>query len=276
MQASSPRYLVEDIPSFLEFLWHHWGLDFSAYNEASVKRRLRRTMVGLRQENLHQLQEYLSQRPNGRSLFIERFMVQITELFREPESLRSLSQVVFPGWQEREEVQILMMGCSSGEEVLSLAIMLREQGLLNRCRITACDIDEMALRRAQKPSVSRSDLPQAQQAYRQAGGRFYLDHYYTTVSSRAYFDPQLLENVNFQPADLVHFLPDRSYDLIWCKNLLIYFDPAYQNHLIGHLHSCLAPRGILALGERESVNFYEDHRRLHPLSELHRLYQSKR
>lgn len=276
MLASVQPGLQEDTAPFLDFLWNRWGLDLSVYNDASVKRRLRRTMVGLRKENLSQLRDYLDHQPDGRTLFIERFTVHVTEMFREPEALHALAQVVFPGWQEREQVSILMMGCSSGEEVTSLAIMLREQGLHENCHITACDLDELTLRRAQKPSIRRDDLPRAQKAYRQAGGRFFLDQYYTTVSSRAYFDPQLLKQVSFETADLVHFIPERKYDLIWCKNLLIYFEPTHQNRLIGHLHSCLAPRGILALGEQESINFYEEHCRLHPLSERHRLYQSKR
>lgn len=260
----------------LDFTNRSWDLNLEGYNEASLRRRLQRMMVALRVKGMPELVDFLSRHSLGKELFIKNFSVRTTEMFREPEAFYSLKNRIFPTWKNRNQIRILMAGCSTGEEVVSLAILLREHGLLAKATIKALDLDQGALERAAQPSILRQILPEAQTQYRIAGGQLFLNHYYTNVSSRSVFSPDLLQNVFWKQADINDLEGRQDYDLVWCKNLLIYFKSDHQAKLLRRLHENLAPRGYLALGLRESLSFYEDQERLHPVDEAHRLYQSKR
>lgn len=264
------------IRHILDFTYQNWGLNLNGYNRASLRRRLQRMMVALRVRGIPELVDFLARHSLGKELFIKNFSVRTTEMFREPEAFFALKDKVFPTWTNRSQIRVLMVGCSTGEEVVSLAILLREAGLLGKTTIKALDLDQGALERAAQPSILRQLLPEAQAQYGIAGGQLFLNHYYTNVSSRSVFSPNLLQNVYWEQADINDLEGKQDFDLVWCKNLLIYFNSEFQDKLLRNLHESLAPRGFLALGMRESLSFYEDQDRLYPMDSTHRLYQSKR
>lgn len=267
--------LIEEKPflEFIEFVESSYGLMLSWYNPKSLKRRLDKVLRLFNIDDLRSLQLLFIRDEKFFQKFIDAFTVKVTELFREPGSLKVIREDVLPLLRNKEAPKILLIGSSTGEELCSLAIILKELDLLDRVEITATDLSPKAISCAAKPCISKSRLKEAQMNYRRAGGTGLLEEYYQATSSLCYFHPSLLDRVHFQCFDITKDELDQKFDLIFCRNLLIYFQSQQHNGLVQRLVRHLKPGGFLSFGEQESIRFYKNHDNLQIVSSSQKIYR---
>ncbi len=249
---------VEDKDILLNFLLEKWGLDFTNYSEASVRRRVAKLLNEFNLKNIEELIEYLTNYPSGRKIFLEKFTVNVTEMFRDPFFFEKLKQFIFPLFEGKEIVNIWSAGCSSGEEVLSLAVLLQEAGLLDNCRITGTDINESMLERARSRTYKMRHVKTYLKPYIYAGGQFGLEKYFVNSGGNVVFDPELYRNTCFELNNMIVEAPKGEFDLVLCRNVLIYFNQNLQSKVLDSFSNKLAVGGHLALGSKESTLFYKN------------------
>lgn len=199
--------------------------------------------------------------------------VNVTAMFRDPSFYLALRHKVVPLLRTYPFTRIWHAGCSTGEEVYSLAILLGEEDLLQRTRIYATDINEVVLQRARAGIFPLERMQEYTQNYLSAGGKRSFSEYYTARYDGALFDPALLERVVFSQHNLVTDRSFAEFHVILCRNVLIYFDRDLQRRVLGLFHESLVPFGILGLGRQETLRFsrYED--RYEELNAAEKLYR---
>ena len=186
---------------FLEFVEDRYGLKLEWYNKSSVMRRLLKVMNQMRVNDLYTLKLLISESSHFQK-FLDRFTVQVTELFREPKTWLEMRKSVLPVLKQRDTISILLVGSSTGEELSSLAIILDEMELMDKCQILATDLSAAALEKAHRPSISKARLHEADMNYRKAGGLALLEDYYQTTSSLCHFHEHLFRKVKFEQFDI--------------------------------------------------------------------------
>lgn len=264
---------LEDKDLLLDFLLKEKDLDFRDYSEASVRRRIAKILSELRISDVATYIEYLKNEEEALAQFIEKFTVNVTEMFRDPFFYQSLAKVVFPTFQQKEKVKIWSAGCSTGEEVLSLAIILHENGLLERTQILGTDLSNSVLDVAANKTYKARHLEGFSKAYVDSGGKASLAEYYSKNGENGKFSDDLYQNIKFEKHNLVDGEALSGYDLIICRNVLIYFNAKLQHKVISTFNKSLTPRGFLALGSKESVIFFNDRLQFKELIPETKIYQ---
>tara|TARA_R110001592_G_scaffold162584_2_gene396042 strand:+ start:185199 stop:186053 length:855 start_codon:yes stop_codon:yes gene_type:complete len=244
---------ASELDAFHEFIESEYQFKLKWYNSASSERRLRKTIKNLQLNSLTDLQASLQKGSISFQRFLSEFTVNVTQVFREPGSLKALKTNVLPFYRKAKELDILLIGSSYGAELATLCIILKENGLLERSKIVASDICESVLKEAQRPVLQKTDFSEGQQNYLLAGGYRELDYYFLGAGSQAYLDESLLEKVEFKTFDVCHTQLEERFDLVICKNVLIYFQYDEQHHLINNLSRHMKDNAFLALGEKESI-----------------------
>ena len=230
-----------------------YGYDMRGYSRASLMRRVRNAV---RQEGLatvSALQEKVLHEPPAMVRFIERVAVHTTAMFRDAEVFRALREEIVPLLRTYPFVRIWHAGCSSGEEVYSLAILLEAEGLYDRCRLYATDLSDQVIERARAGVLSLRHLRDHTVAYQRAGGRADFSGYYQTDSQNAVLRQALRRNLIFSQHNLVCDGVFNEFHLILCRNVMIYFDRGLRDRVHGLLFGSLSPFGILSIGLRESL-----------------------
>lgn len=265
---------LAELAQFTEFMSERYGLQLSWYNQDSLSRRLSRVLANARLDNLQHLMLLLSRNSDYFHRFINSFTVKVTELFREPLALKELRTLSFPHLQRIISPKILIVGSSSGEEMISLCIMLEEVGLLEQSEIMVTDISKDALAKSQNFAVSKTKIKHASMNYHKAGGNALLEDYYQSTSSMCFFKESLFQNVKWSLFDITQSELGMQFDLILCKNVLIYFNHEFQSKPLTRLVRHLRPGGVLALGEQESMAFYKnDSFQMQTLSSEFKIYR---
>jgi chemotaxis protein methyltransferase CheR len=239
----------------LEGIYRHYGLDFRSYARASIQRRLWRRVYLEGLDSLTGLLECVLHDPDCMERLNLDLSIQVTAMFRDPSFYRAFRRVVVPLLATYPFVRIWDAGCSTGEETLSLAILLDEEGLLGRTRIYATDMNEPVLQRAARGIVPVEKMREYTQNYIAAGGRRSFSEYYTATGDEAQFDPRLLADVHFAQHNLVSDGSFNTFHVVVCRNVLIYFTRPLQDKVHKLFLDSLENFGILALGQRESVRF---------------------
>lgn len=261
------------IPAFAEFLRGHINFNLDHYHLPSAKRRLKRMLIHFNVQSLPELADFLRNKPQPRPLFIGHFVVRVTQMFREPAANRVMIRRLFPIWAQKKQLNIWLSGCSTGAEVLSLCILLKEHNLLHKARILASDLDAQSLRMARQGRIPVEQIPAAKAAYQASGGQVFLEEYYTQVGPECFFHEDLLQNVRFEERDLFNSPPIERFDLVWCKNVLIYFQPEAHYRAQSILVRSLKPDGYLMVGEKEALSNADERCKLAPVSAEHRIYR---
>lgn len=231
------------------------GYDFSNYSAASFKRRVQRVMHLHRIADFYDLKFAITNDRNFVALFVQEITVNVTEMFRDPLFFKKLSEKVLPVLASYPSIKIWHAGCSTGDEVYSLAILLHEAGLLERTRIYATDINSAALEKARKGIVDVRLIKEYTQNYIKAGGRADFSQYYTARYDHAIMRKDLRERIVFSQHNLVVDGIFNEFQLICCRNVLIYFNRVLQNRVLQLFYNSLSPLGYLALGIKESLMF---------------------
>ncbi|HEX9291691.1 MAG TPA: protein-glutamate O-methyltransferase CheR [Anaeromyxobacteraceae bacterium] len=262
-----------DVERFLAALALLTGLDFRSYARRSVHRRLRHLMLQDGLADLGALGARVLADRRSAAAFAERVCVNVTSMFRDPGFFAALRERVVPLLRELPFFRVWHAGCSSGEEVYSLAILLREEGLHRRARLYATDIDETALARARAGVYPLDVMREYTQQYQRAGGTAAFASYYRASGEGAVLDPALRANVVFASHNLATDASFNEFHVILCRNVLMYFDAALQRRAYDLLSQSLAPGGVLALGQREVVPSERLDGRYAELDAAHKIYR---
>jgi chemotaxis protein methyltransferase CheR len=236
-----------------EAVFRRYGLDFRNYAVASLRRRVTLAMHEENVTTISGLQEKLLHDPPAMERLLLRLSINVTAMCRDPGFFLALRQKVVPHLRSNPFVRIWHAGCSTGEEVYSMAILLQEEGLYDRCRIYATDMNEVALQRARDGIVSLDQMQEYSTNYLRAGGHGSLSDYYTANYGHAIFRSSLRKNVIFSQHNLVTDGSFNEFNLILCRNVMIYFNETLQNRVHKLLHASLRRYGFLGLGRKESL-----------------------
>jgi chemotaxis protein methyltransferase CheR len=253
-----------EIELLLEAVYRRYGFDFRQYAQASLKRRLYRRLLAEGLDTISQLQGRLLHDPACMERLLVDLSVNVTSMFRDPSFYVAFREKVVPALHTYPFTRIWCAGCSSGEEVYSLAILLHEEGLYERTRLYATDINEHVLATARAGVFPLDRMKQYTQNYIRAGGTRDFSEYYVAAYDNAQFSRALTENVVFAQHNLAMDRGFNEFNVIVCRNVLIYFDRRLQDEVHSLFYESLGTFGILALGHKESVRFtpyadrYED------------------
>ena len=257
----------------LEAIYRRYHYDFRDYTVSSLRRRVRQAMDRFHCSSVAALQHRLMHEPATFAQAMQYFTVQVSEMFRDPGYFRTLREQALPVLQTYPSCKVWVAGCSTGEEVWSLAILLHEEGLLERTILYATDINPDALASAENGVFALDRMAQFSASYLAAGGRASLSDYYTTAYNGALFDRRLKRNIVFADHSLATDAVFSEVHLVSCRNVLIYFRRALQDRAIGLFHDALVHRGFLGLGSKESLQFGAHADRFEVCSREHRLYR---
>lgn len=244
-----------ELPLLLEAIHRKYSYDFRHYSGSSLKRRLAQAKERFQCRSLSGLQERVLREPGVMRELLSFLTVQASEMFRDPSFYRALREQVVPYLRTYPSLKIWIPGCATGEEVYSLAILLREEGLLDRSLLYATDISPEALRKAEAGIYDLDRMADFGRAYQEAGGRASLSDYYTEGYNAAVFDKALRKDVLFSDHSLATDSAFAEVQLITCRNVLIYFDRTLQDRAIGLFRDSLCRKGFLGLGSRETLRF---------------------
>lgn len=262
-----------EVQLLLEAIYRHYGFDFRNYAMASLKRRIWNTVYAENLTTISGLQERVLHDRDCLERLLVGLSVNVTAMFRDPEFYIAFREQAIPLLQTYPFIRIWHAGCSTGEEVYSMAILLYEAGLYDRCRIYATDMNEIVLRQA-KAGIFPLDLMQDYtQLYLQAGGKRSFSEYYTAAYSSAIFRSFLRENIVFSPHNLATDASFNEFNVILCRNVLIYFNNQLQAQVHKLLYESLRTFGILGLGHRETLKMTPYEHCYEDLSAANKLYR---
>jgi chemotaxis protein methyltransferase CheR len=232
-----------------------YGYDFSHYARASFMRRVQHALGEEKVASASELQAKLLRDPLVMRRFLAHLSVHVTSMFRDPEFYAAVRKHVIPWLRTYTFIRIWHAGCATGEEVYSMAILLEEEGLYDRCRIYATDLSEVVLHRAKLATYPLEQLQKYTVGYHRAGGTRDFSSYYTAGQEHALIHERLRRNVVFSLHNLVSDGSFNEFQLICCRNVLIYFDEVLRNRVLGLFDESLVRGGFFALGQRESLQF---------------------
>src|SRR3984957_1731653 len=247
-----------EIRLLLEALFQKYHFDFRGYAMASLKRRLKRGREHLGFATISAMQDRLLHDATMLPKLLGFLTVQVSEMFRDPSYFRAIREKVVPHLRTYPSLKVWIAGCSSGEELYSLVILFREEGLEQRTLFYATDINQDALRRAQAGIYDLDRIQLFTENHRRSGGKSSLSNYYSAAYGKASFDKSLRKQVVFSDHSLVTDAIFAEMHLVSCRNVLIYFDRALQDRALGLFKESLARKGFLGLGSKESLRF-SDH-----------------
>lgn len=245
----------EDLEIVLNDVVELYGYDFTNYSRASMRRRITRLIM---KDRFFSFAEFRYRVRNDRSYFkrfVEEITVNVTEMFRDPQFYKSLREVVLPNLAPLPVIRIWHAGCATGEEVYSMAIVLHEAGLLKKSLLYATDINPSVLERVRHGVYPISHMKQYSENYIQSGGKHDFSAYYTAHYDSVKFDEFLAKRIVLATHNLVADRSFNEFQLILCRNVMIYFDKPFQDRVLHLFYDSLETLGYLALGSKETLKF---------------------
>ncbi len=262
-----------EIELMLEGIYRHYGFDFRSYAYSSLKRRVWKRMQADGLRHVSELQDRVLHDPSVMEKLLLDLSINVTAMYRDPGFYAAFREKVVPTLRTYPFIRVWHAGCSTGEEVYSMAILLEEEGLYERARIYATDINEMVLQRARAGIFPLDKMQEYTQNYVRAGGTRSFSEYYTAMYDGALFDSSLTRNVVFSQHNLVTDGSFAEFNVILCRNVMIYFDRDLQNRVHELFYGSLARYGILALGHKESLRFSPYEESYEPLNGREKIFR---
>ena len=254
-EDGSPDIERIEISLLLEGIYQRYGHDFRSYAYSSIQRRIKHRLGIEKMESVSQLQQKVLYEPLYMQKLLRDFSINVTEMFRDPEFYLSFRKHVIPLLHSYPFIRIWHAGCSTGEEAYSMAILLHEEGLYRKSKIYATDMNVDVIEKAKKGVFSFDKMQLYTSNYQKAGGPHAFSEYYTADQYGVKFKPFLSENIVFAQHNLVTDGSFNEFNVILCRNVMIYFDKQLQNHVHGLFQESLSRFGILGLGSKESIRF---------------------
>jgi len=262
-----------EVGLLLEGVYRAHGFDFRDYSRASIKRRILDLMKAENLETVSSFQARILHNPACLERFLLGLSVHATAMFRDPSFYATFRQKVVPLLKTYPTVQIWIAGCSTGEEVYSLAILLQEEKLYDKCRIYATDISHAVLRKARDGIFPLSAMREYTNNYHQAGGDHEFSDYYTAKYDSVIFHSSLRHNVVFSEHNLATDGSFNEFQVILCRNVMIYFNKELQARVHNLLYDSLSMFGVFGLGNKESLKFTPRADFYQHLNETDKLYR---
>jgi chemotaxis protein methyltransferase CheR len=259
----------------IDAIYQRYHYDFRGYATASLKRRVTTACGRLRCDTFSQLQHRVLHEPDTFPELLNYLTVPVSEMFRDPESFRALRERVVPLLRTYPSLKIWIAGCSTGEEVYSLVILLREEGLLARTLIYATDINSQSLQQAAAGIYGAERIPGFTENHRASGARSSLSDYYRAAYGRAVFDQSFRQHIVFADHSLATDSVFAEVQLILCRNVLIYFNRQLQDRAVGLFQEALCRHGFLMIGSKESLRFSAHAQGFQELDAPNRIFQRK-
>jgi chemotaxis protein methyltransferase CheR len=277
-QEATQRDDVDEIELalLLEGVYRRYGFDFREYAPASLRRRVWRRVHAEGLTTISALQDKLLHDPACMERLLLDLSINVTAMYRDPTFYVTFREKVVPLLRTYPFTRIWVAGCSTGEEVYSLAILLAEEGVYERARIYATDINESVLDRARAGVFPLDKMREYTENYIRAGGRRAFSEYYLAKYDGAQFQRSLVENVVFAQHNLVSDRSFNEFNVVVCRNVMIYFDRALQDRVHRLFYESLTMFGVLALGAKESIKFSPFEDRFEDLDANERLYKKVR
>lgn len=250
-----PIFAEPDVALALDAILGECGYEFHGYQQVFIRRRLRTILSETQLPDLPTLANWIANDPSACATVMRCMSISVTEMFRDPTLFAAIREQVVPVLKTYPFVKIWVAGCASGEEAFSLAILLTEEGLEGRFQIYATDIDEGALQRAQAGILPVGTMKTNTTNYQEYGGRYDFSYYYTAAHGMAILGQQWRSPILFSRHDLSQGSSFSEFQLILCRNVLIYFGKDLQERVHDLLFKSLAPFGFLVLGQKEAIRF---------------------
>ncbi len=264
-----------EIKLLLEGIFLKYGYDFRSYSQAHIKRRILRRLTISQLGSISEMTYSVLQDRSFFEVLLMDFSINVTEMFRDPPFYKALRKDVIPILKTYPFIKVWHAGCSTGEEVYSMAILLREEGLYDRCQIYATDFNERVLQKAKSGMYSLDNIKEYTYNYQQAGGLTSFSDYYTVKTDSAIIDEGLKEKIIFADHNLVTDGVFGEMHVIICRNVLIYFNKELQNRVIALFCDSLTYGGILCLGTKESLRFSSYEEKFQAIDLKQRIFQKK-
>lgn len=264
-----------ELELLLEGIFRKYQHDFRGYSRASLRRRLSQALRDLKLDTLSQLQDRMLRDPTLFARLFQYLTVQVSEMFRDPSYFRAIREHVAPVLKTYPSITVWVAGCSSGEELWSLAILFAEEGLHERTTFYATDINPAALAEARAGVYDAGRLRGFGRNYLAAGGRHSLGDYYHAAYGKAKFDSSLVSRAVFADHSLATDSVFQEAQLISCRNVLIYFDRALQDRALGLFRDALVRHGFLGLGSKETLQFSAHAEAFEAVMPSDRLYRKR-
>ena len=248
-------------------------LDFSQYALSSFKRRIIWVLDKFSIQNVEELLKKLRNETNFYQTFAEEITVNTTEMFRDPEMWKVLKEEILTKLEKKTHISIWHAGCSSGEEVYTMAILLDEMGIKDKVTIYATDINNSVIEKARKGEFRIRNMELNAANYKRFGGKLNFEKYYTQNKSTATMNPTLTNNVEFSIHNLAQDKPVKKVDLILCRNVMIYFDKVLQDKVFQLFHASLKINSYLVIGSKESMIWCSIKNKFKRVSDKEKIYQ---
>lgn len=264
-----------EIDLFLQAIYERYGYDFRNYVKATVRRRIRNILSNSQYKTVSELiPKLLYDKIYFKNLILD-FSITVSEMFRDPFFYKHLREKIIPYLKTYPFVKIWVAGCAGGEEVYSLAILLKEVGFYDKTTIFATDFNDIALKRAQEGIYPLKNIQEYERNYKFSGGTNKFSDYYVAKYDSAKFNENLTERVTFANHNLAVDSVFGEMNLILCRNVLIYFNRELQNKVLNLFKDSLVTNGFLCLGIKESISFSSVNLNFEPVSEEFKTFQLK-
>lgn len=242
-----------EINLLLEGIFQYYGVDFRNYAYTSIRRRVLYRMKAEQIESVTQLLDRVLHDPKMMDKLYHDFSINVTEMFRDPSFFQVLRETILPHLKRLPSIRIWHAGCSTGEEAYSMAILLKEEGLLHKTRIYATDFNEKVLDKARAGEFMLEKMQCYTNNYIRSGGTHDFSEYYCVRNKMAIFHEELSQKIIFAQHNLVTDGSFNEFHMIICRNVLIYFNHTLQERVHMLFYQSLSPNGFLALGNREGL-----------------------
>lgn len=273
-EASVQNELLDaEIGLLIEAIYHKYSYDFREYTFASQKRRVMQAVVSLKCGNVTTLMNKVLQEPEIFMQLLQYLTIPVSEMFRDPSYYAALREHVIPILKTYPSLKIWVAGCSTGEEIYSLAILLKEEGLLDKSIIYATDINPVSLEKAKKGIFPVNRMPIYTENYQKSGGKRSFSDYYTAAYDGAIFDQSLSRNVTFADHSLATDHIFSEVHFISCRNVMIYFNATLQFRVLELFHQSLCHKGFLGLGSKESLDYSSHADKFAPMAKKDRVFR---
>jgi chemotaxis protein methyltransferase CheR len=272
MDETSKTVSNEDLAEIIDLVKQVHGFDFSEYSKASLKRRVNRVMM-IRKLDFYDLKHSLVNDEGFFQVFLEEVTVNVTEMFRDPTFFKALGNDVIPYLSTWQHIKIWSAGCSSGEEVYSLAILMNKAGLRNKSFIYGTDVNTVVLKEAKKGIYSLRNIKSYAENYELSGLGGSLTDHFTTMYDAATVHSELKTNTLFSVHNLISDTAFNEFQMITCRNVFIYFEISLQEHVLELFYKSLVPHGFLCLGSKETIRSDKFKKKFKPVNIKENIYQ---
>lgn len=264
-----------EIELLLQAIYSKYGYDFRNYSKAHVKRRLLNRLATSHLQSISEMQYKVLYEPEFFDILLHDLSINVTEMFRDPGFYLAMRKEVLPILKTYPFFKVWHAGCSTGEEVYSFAVLLKEEGIYDRAQIYATDFNRDVLEIAKKGIYPIDRIKEYTANYQAAGGTQSFSDYYMANYNSVIYDQSLKKNLVFAEHNLVTDNVFAEANLIICRNVLIYFDKRLQNRVIKLFNESLANGGFLGLGSKETLQFTDEANNFDIINSSEKIYKKK-